>query len=108
MELVSDFTVCKAGDSLTPNQAALLRAFEIKQAAFHITPICRWTAEGVAMLRLPASADLCDTVALDVELHAHMVSCCALGNSYEELPGLKEQGVADDADADIHIEEEVT
>lgn len=46
VELVSDFTVCKAGDALTPNQAALLRVFEIKQAAFHITPICRWQAEG--------------------------------------------------------------
>ena len=46
VELVSDYTVCKAGDVLTPNQAALLRVFEIKQAAFHITPICRWQAEG--------------------------------------------------------------
>ena len=46
VELVSDFTVCKAGDALTPNQAALLRVFEIKQAAFHVTPICQWQAEG--------------------------------------------------------------
>ena len=47
MELVSDFTVCRAGDTLTCNQAGILRAFEVKQAAFRITPLCRWTAEGV-------------------------------------------------------------
>ena len=58
--------------------------------------------------RLPATVSLCDTAVMDFELHAHTVSCCVVGNSYEELPGLKEQGGAEDADADIHIEEEVT
>ena len=38
-----------------------------------------------------------------------VVSLRTTGNSYEELPGLKEQeGAANDADADIHIEEDIT
>ena len=55
VELVSDYTVCKAGDALTPNQAALLRVFEVKQAAFRITPTCRWEAEG----ELPQCCRIC-------------------------------------------------
>ncbi|KAK9904171.1 hypothetical protein WJX75_005887 [Coccomyxa subellipsoidea] len=46
VELVSDITVCRAGDTLTPNQAALLRVFEVKMAAFRMFPIGQWHAEG--------------------------------------------------------------
>lgn len=45
MELVSDFTVCSTGDILTPNQAALLRAFEVKMAVFHMLPIGWYNGE---------------------------------------------------------------
>ena len=47
VELVSDVTVCRAGDTLTSNQAALLRVFEVKMAAFRMYPIAQWKAEGV-------------------------------------------------------------
>ncbi len=50
VELVSDVTVCRAGDMLTSNQAALLRVFEVKMAAFHMYPIAQWQAEGVSAL----------------------------------------------------------
>lgn len=44
--LLADFVVCKAGDVLTPQQAALLRVFEVKMAVFRMKLIGRWTAQG--------------------------------------------------------------
>ncbi len=46
MELISDYVVCKEGDTLSSNQAALLRVFDIKMAAFKMYPAGCWTAEG--------------------------------------------------------------
>lgn len=46
VELVSDYVVCKKGDTLTPQQAAILRAFHQKQSVFRMRPVARWTAEG--------------------------------------------------------------
>ena len=47
MELVSDYVVCQKGDTLTSNQAALLRVFDVKMAAFRMYPVGCWLAEGV-------------------------------------------------------------
>ena len=47
VELVSDFVVCKEGDTLTSNQAALLRVFDVKMAAFKMYPVGCWLAKGV-------------------------------------------------------------
>lgn len=45
VELVSDFTVCRAGDTLTPQQAALLRAFGQKQSVFKMGAVAKWDSE---------------------------------------------------------------
>ena len=47
VELVSDYVVCRTGDSLTSNQAALLRIFDVKMAAFKMHPIGYWLSEGM-------------------------------------------------------------
>lgn len=47
--LLADFVVCKEGDVLTPQQAALLRVFEVKMAVFKMSLIGRWTAQGLYM-----------------------------------------------------------
>lgn len=46
IELVSDYTICNAGDRLNPHQAALLRIFDVKMAVFKFTPLACWRAEG--------------------------------------------------------------
>jgi hypothetical protein len=38
--------VCRKGQLLDPNQAALLRVFGIKMATFHITPLAWWSSQG--------------------------------------------------------------
>jgi hypothetical protein len=45
--------VCRKGQLLDPNQAALLRVFGIKMATFRITPLAWWSSEGKA----PAGVD---------------------------------------------------
>jgi len=46
VELLADHTVCRKGQLLDPNQAALLRVFGIKMATFRITPLAWWSSEG--------------------------------------------------------------
>ena len=48
--LLADFVVCKPGDVLTPQQAALLRVFEVKMAVFKMLLVGRWTAQGVCYI----------------------------------------------------------
>lgn len=46
VELIADHVVCKQGDTLTPGQAALLRVFDVKMAAFKMNLLCCWESEG--------------------------------------------------------------
>merc|ERR1711904_26253 len=42
VELISDFTLCEKGESLTPAQVALLRIFDYKFARFEMRLLCKW------------------------------------------------------------------
>merc|ERR1739848_855795 len=42
IELISDFTLCERGESLTPAQVALLRIFDYKFARFEMRLLCKW------------------------------------------------------------------
>ncbi|KAJ3300780.1 mRNA turnover 4 [Borealophlyctis nickersoniae] len=41
--LRTDFTICKEGEALTPEQAQLLKHFYIQMAEFHVKFVCYWT-----------------------------------------------------------------
>jgi len=40
--LEKDFTVCKLGEELTPEQARLLKLLDIKMSEFYLQPLCVW------------------------------------------------------------------
>jgi len=42
VELLTDFTVCREGDTLTPDQAALLKIFGVQMATFTMQLVGRW------------------------------------------------------------------
>merc|ERR1712050_92830 len=44
--LTKEHTVCKQGDTLTPEQARILKLFKYEMANFHITIECMWNKEG--------------------------------------------------------------
>lgn len=46
VELLADHVVCRDGQQLDPNQAALLRVFGLKLATFRLTPLAWWSSEG--------------------------------------------------------------
>lgn len=50
VELVGDYSVCKAGRPLTANQAALLRVFGVKMAVFRLKLLACWTDDKVEQL----------------------------------------------------------
>ncbi|KAL0978474.1 hypothetical protein UPYG_G00170930 [Umbra pygmaea] len=43
--LLKDHTVCKQGDTLTPEQARILKLFGMEMAEFRIQVICMWNSE---------------------------------------------------------------
>lgn len=43
--LIKDFEVCKEGDTLTPEQARILKLFGYKMAEFKVTIKCMWNSE---------------------------------------------------------------
>lgn len=55
VELLADHVVCREGQVLDPNQAALLRVFNLKMATFRITPLAWWSSEGAEHQQAPAS-----------------------------------------------------
>lgn len=48
VELLADHTVCREGQVLDPNQAGLLRMFEVKMATFKLTLLAAWSVDGDA------------------------------------------------------------
>lgn len=46
MELLADHVVCREGKPLDPNQAAVLRVFDVKMAAFKMKLLAMWSADG--------------------------------------------------------------
>ena len=46
VELLTDFTVCREGDTLTPDQAALLKIFGVQMATFKMELVGRWEEDG--------------------------------------------------------------
>lgn len=42
IELLADHAVCRVGQRLTPQQAGILRIFDVKMAHFTISPFCCW------------------------------------------------------------------
>jgi len=46
IKLLSDFTVCNEGDTLTPEQADILKHKGIQMAEFHVTLECVWKKDG--------------------------------------------------------------
>lgn len=45
VELLTDYTVCREGDTLTPDQAALLKIFGVQMATFTMRLVGRWEEE---------------------------------------------------------------
>jgi len=43
--LLKDFTVCKEGDALTPEQARLLKLFGMHTVEFRVLPTCVWSRD---------------------------------------------------------------
>ncbi|KAJ3105175.1 mRNA turnover 4 [Phlyctochytrium bullatum] len=43
--LLRDYTICTQGETLTPNQASLLKHFNLKTATFGVTLIGQWNAD---------------------------------------------------------------
>ncbi|KDD73922.1 hypothetical protein H632_c1727p0 [Helicosporidium sp. ATCC 50920] len=66
--LLADHQVCRKGDRLKPQQAALLRAFDQKQAAFTLAPLARWTEEEGLVVLDQAALDGMDEEDEELEL----------------------------------------
>lgn len=50
VHLIADHTVCKCGQILNPDQAAILKAFNIRMALFKFRPVAFWQKNGVHAL----------------------------------------------------------
>lgn len=46
VELLADTVVCRPGQRLDPNQAAILRVFNERMATFKLTPLAWWSDDG--------------------------------------------------------------
>ena len=57
VQLVSDHTVCKEGDILQSNQAALLRVFGVKMAVFNMKLVGVWESDEYEQLSEADSDD---------------------------------------------------
>ncbi len=59
VELLADHTVCRDGETLSANQAAVLRIFDVKMAAFRLRLLACWHADGAPPPCLPQEAAWC-------------------------------------------------
>lgn len=55
VELLADHAVCREGETLGAHQAAVLRIFDVKMAAFRMRLLACWHADGALL----AYADSC-------------------------------------------------
>jgi hypothetical protein len=49
VELLADHAVCRDGETLSANQAAVLRIFDVKMAAFRLRLLACWHADGASL-----------------------------------------------------------
>lgn len=52
IQVTEDYTICKAGDTISGAQAQLLRHFGYQLSHFEIEPVCAWIAEDKDILLL--------------------------------------------------------
>lgn len=50
VELVADYEICREGEVLKPNQAALLRIFDVKMAVFKLELLGVWESDNYTQL----------------------------------------------------------
>ena len=50
MELLADHAVCREGETLGAHQAAVLRIFDVKMAAFRMRLLACWHADGAPLV----------------------------------------------------------
>ncbi|XP_065096861.1 mRNA turnover protein 4 homolog [Paramisgurnus dabryanus] len=55
--LIKDFEVCKEGDTLTPEQARILKLFGMEMAEFKVTIKCMWNSESGDFIKLTEGED---------------------------------------------------
>ena len=63
VEMLADYTVCTAGETLTSHQAALLRFFGERTAVFRMRLLASWHEEGEGHFSSP----LCERIPLCLE-----------------------------------------
>lgn len=112
--------VCRKGQTLTPDQAALLRVFGVRMATFRLIPLAWWGNEGVCMcicVRVSRVAlgsykdchDFSAAFAAASTITSHLLGdsssttartlACATGDDFEELAG-DDGGSGNDDDDD--------
>lgn len=45
VHLFKDYTVCSEGEQLTPEQAKILKIFDVKMSEFRVSLVCKWNSK---------------------------------------------------------------